>query len=338
MKKIIALGLTMLMLLGASGCQQKNDSAQAAALDFALQKADTSDLNDTVLPETFQKMGATDYTLPMLQTVFSWSFLCDDEHSIETHIDYPRSADTEKDLIKKLKNGEIELAFIEKAADDDHFDADLEYTLIGRESFLILTSDENPVQSMTAGQLKDVLDGKITNWNQLGGKDGKILLLGEYTQARDKSIFKKLFLKESSELNSNLTEEEFKRLFPYGVDHPSAARANYCATTDYVLDITTYYGLAVGWSIDNGSFINTHQIVLDGSKVSSEAIQNETTPYLLKTYAVTRKSGVSDPVQKFLSWFITDNTTGTAEYARMGNGLGALQDGSLNDYLPKDKF
>lgn len=341
MKKVIALCLAALMLVSLSSCQQTQTESQLSnpsGIAFELKRRMGSDLDTAILPETFQKIGTTAYTLPMLQYVFGSSFSCNEEHSIQTHIDYPALADTEKDLLKKLKNGEIELAFIEKNAKDTYFDEELEYTLVGRESFLLLTSDENPVKTITAGQLQDVLDGKITNWKQLGGKDGKILLLGENQYEPDRSLFKKLFMKENQELHSNLTEEEFDTLFPYGVNDPSASGADYCATTDYVVEFMTYYRLAVGWSIDNTRFVDIHQITIDGSKVSSEAIQNETTPYLLKTYAVTKKSGVSDPIQKFLYWFITGCDTGISAYARMGQGLGALEDGSLNDYLPKDKF
>lgn len=343
MKKIIALCMTGLILLGVAGCQNENgktepETTKPVLMDFNLQKTPGSDLDDTVLPQTFQKMGATNYTLSMLQNAFIQSFTCDEGMSLQTHKDYPALANTESELIDKIKTGEMEIAFVEKAKDDLSFDSDLEYTLIGRESFLILTSDQNPVKSITSEQLKNVLDGKITNWNQLGGNDGKILLLGENGYFKGSSALSKLFLNGGIVPKSNLSDDEYKKLFPDGVNSPLALKADYCMTSDYVLDFMPYYSLALNWSIDNSHYLELHQITVDDNKVTSESIQNETTPYLLKTYAVTKKSNVSESVQKFLSWLIEENGTGISEDARLGNGIGALPSDLLCNYLPKDKF
>lgn len=40
----------------------------------------------------------------------------------------------------------------------------------------IYLNERNPVKDLTLGQLKDIYTGKITNWNQVGGADKKIIL------------------------------------------------------------------------------------------------------------------------------------------------------------------
>lgn len=330
-------------MLTAAGCRSEGGEAeptttQPVVLDFNLQRSVGLTLDETVLPEAFQKMGTTKYTLPMLQNMFIQSFHCGEDERIETHKDYPRTSNTESELVDKVKKGELEVAFVEKTKDDEAFDPDLEYTLIGRESCLLLTSDRNPVQSITTEQLKDVLEGKITNWNQLGGDDGKILLLGEHGYFQGGSLLSKLFLNGGAEPKSNLTDEEYKKLFPDGADSPLALKADYCMTSDYVLGFMPYYLLSLTWSIDDGRYVDINQVTVDGNKITSTSIQNETTPYLLKTYVITKKGGVSEPMQKFLDWLISESSEGISETARCGNGIGALPADLLCDFLPKDKF
>lgn len=40
----------------------------------------------------------------------------------------------------------------------------------------VYVNEANPVQALTLQQLKDIYQGKITNWKQVGGKDQKIIL------------------------------------------------------------------------------------------------------------------------------------------------------------------
>jgi phosphate transport system substrate-binding protein len=52
--------------------------------------------------------------------------------------------------------------------------ADLVITPIAKEGFVFITHQDNPVDSLTQEQLRDIYSGKITNWNEVGGKDEEI--------------------------------------------------------------------------------------------------------------------------------------------------------------------
>lgn len=55
----------------------------------------------------------------------------------------------------------------------------------------VIVNPKNPVKQLTVKQLADIYTGKITNWKEVGGKDGKIVLL-----AREISSGTHVFFKE----------------------------------------------------------------------------------------------------------------------------------------------
>lgn len=50
----------------------------------------------------------------------------------------------------------------------------LKMTPIGREAFVFFVNQKNPIDNLTVDQITDVYMGKVTNWEQLGGKDDSI--------------------------------------------------------------------------------------------------------------------------------------------------------------------
>jgi phosphate transport system substrate-binding protein len=54
----------------------------------------------------------------------------------------------------------------------------------------------NPVNELTLDQLADIYTGKITNWNQVGGKDGKIVLLSREVNSGTHVYFKEHVLRK----------------------------------------------------------------------------------------------------------------------------------------------
>ena len=51
----------------------------------------------------------------------------------------------------------------------------LDQKAIGRDALVFIVNEDNPVQSLTRQQLKDIYAGTITNWKDVGGKDQEII-------------------------------------------------------------------------------------------------------------------------------------------------------------------
>ena len=53
--------------------------------------------------------------------------------------------------------------------------APLDQKAIGRDALVFIVNEDNPVQSLTRQQLRDIYAGKITNWKDVGGEDADIV-------------------------------------------------------------------------------------------------------------------------------------------------------------------
>ena len=53
--------------------------------------------------------------------------------------------------------------------------ADLVITPVAKEGFVFILHKDNPIDSLTQQQIRDIYSGKVTNWKQVGGKDEEII-------------------------------------------------------------------------------------------------------------------------------------------------------------------
>lgn len=86
------------------------------------------------------------------RTVDAFDMFIGGENDILLGVDYS------DELLQKAKNSGIELVKQE----------------ITREAFVFLMNKNNPVQSLTTSQIKEIYSGKITNWSEVGGDDAPI--------------------------------------------------------------------------------------------------------------------------------------------------------------------
>src|SRR5689334_16228926 len=79
--------------------------------------------------------------------------------------------------IEAVAKGEVEAAVSARGADlENPLEVDLKFTPVAWDALALVVYPSNPVRSIGAEQLHDVLTGKIKDWAQLGGKPGAINL------------------------------------------------------------------------------------------------------------------------------------------------------------------
>lgn len=72
----------------------------------------------------------------------------------------------ERDVIFVAGSSESQMAEAEKAG------AELVFTPIGREAFVFLVADSNPIDNLSYQQIKNIYSGKTANWGTLGWEQG----------------------------------------------------------------------------------------------------------------------------------------------------------------------
>ena len=86
----------------------------------------------------------------------------------------------------------------------------LDQKAIGRDALVFLVNEENPVQSLSQQQLRDIYAGKITNWKDVGGADLPIVAFQRREDSGSQTLFQKLLI-QGGELMDAPTE-----LAPHG--------------------------------------------------------------------------------------------------------------------------
>ena len=73
--------------------------------------------------------------------------------------------------IKSAEDGSADIGMCSKALDNN---SSLKQYELGKDGIVIAINPQNQVSDLSDEQLQGIFSGNITNWNQVGGSDGKI--------------------------------------------------------------------------------------------------------------------------------------------------------------------
>ena len=164
---------------------------------------------------------------------------------------------------KGIVDGDIDIAFCAKPSDEQvqyglDKGVELELIPIGREAFVFLVNKNNPVDSLSMQQLKDIYSGKITNWKDVGGANRPINVVQRNQGSGSQTTLEKLFGKD---IASNF-------FGPFGASIGFSFRF-------YVEELTKHGHIKM--------------LELNDVYPSKENVQNESYPIVSNFYAVIRK-------------------------------------------------
>ncbi len=198
---------------------------------------------------------------------------------------------------ERLINGETDIIFAAKpssqqlqAAKDKGIE--LKLTPIGYEAFVFFVNPKNSINGLTAQNIKDIYLGKITNWNELGGKDKGILAFQRNKGSGSQTALIN-FMGDAEIINPI----ETKRADGMG------------GIVKYVADYKNYSN-AIGYSF---LFYATEMVkensikllAIDGISPTRENVANKTYPLTSEFYAVT--AGTKNPnVDKLIDWILSE--------------------------------
>ena len=103
---------------------------------------------------------------------------------------------------KSLINGVCDVADMSRFMKDKEFKAAVEGGImpvahvVAMDGLPIIVHPSNPVRNLTVEQVHDIYAGKITNWNQVGGPDKKIVKISRDTNSGTYETFNKLVMKK----------------------------------------------------------------------------------------------------------------------------------------------
>ena len=157
---------------------------------------------------------------------------------------------------------------------------------------MFFVNKSNPIESLTAQQIKDIYSGKITNWREVGGKNEKIVAFQRNEGSGSQSMMLR-FMGDTPIMPAQMKVSQ-------GMG----------GIIDEVADYENTKG-AIGFSFRfyvEGIIQNPEikLIAIDGVAPTVENIKNKTYPIITPVYAVTYEGNTNQNVDKLIDWMLSD--------------------------------
>ncbi len=210
----------------------------------------------------------------------------------DTNYTFTRTEWCSQDLVRGkcdlLLSGEPTSEMLSDAA---YQGVSLQFDRIGSDPFVFFVSKDNPVESLTLQEIRDIYSGKITNWKEVGGKDAEILAFQQPTNSVSQNGMKMLVMQDETMMEP-LTRNS---LWRYVGD-------------SYLSDVIMRFDEsenALGYayqSYANALYLNDNVKVLavEGVLPEAEAVRSGDYPLIGGIYAITRKGDKSENTKKLL--------------------------------------
>ena len=183
---------------------------------------------------------------------------------------------------KAIVDGETDILFCaspsaEQKAYAEEKGVELVYVPVGLEGFVFFVNEKNPVDNLTAQQVRDIYGGTYTNWSQVGGPNR---IINPVTRLEGSG--------SQSAMNSFMGDREIAPKSPLAITGGSIG-----FSFRYYMD-----GIVANSGVK--------MLSLNGVYPSAENIQNGTYPIIAKFYAIYRADNTNENIPVLIDWILSD--------------------------------
>lgn len=183
MKKIITILCIAVMALSLfAGCGQKADDNNTAAAGGTVSTDGSTSMEKVIgaLGESFMEANSG--------TTFTYN---------------PTGSGSG---IQAVSEGRCDIGLSSRALKDDEKASGLKETTLALDGIAIIVNPQNPVKDLTLEQIAKIYTGEITNWKDVGGDDGEIVLVGREAGSGTRDGFESIVdVKDSCKYAQELT-------------------------------------------------------------------------------------------------------------------------------------
>lgn len=94
--------------------------------------------------------------------------------------------------IKAVADGTADMGMSSRELSEEETGLGLTETVIAHDAIAVVVNTTNEVTNLTKEQIKDIYEGKITNWSQVGGKDENIIVVTREAGSGTRGAFEEL--------------------------------------------------------------------------------------------------------------------------------------------------
>jgi phosphate transport system substrate-binding protein len=190
-KKLLALTMGLLMLVGVGGCgaskAETTTAASKAATTAAASKSDTTAAAtkaEAQLSGTVSVVGSTTVQ-PLAESIAK--LLNKTQPKLEIEIQGVGSGAGIKATMDGTAN--VGMSSRELKAEEK---AGIKETIIAYDGIAVIVNPKNTASALTMEQVKKIFEGDITNWKEVGGADAPIIVVSREAGSGTRSAFEEI--------------------------------------------------------------------------------------------------------------------------------------------------
>lgn len=262
--------------------------------------------NNSVKPKftelTYPRVDGSTATIPLSENLAAYLLSMSNEEAKSfikhntTHNAYENLLNGNADIILVTEPSKEELTMAEEKG------IELEVIPVVKEAFVFLVNKNNPVTNISAENIRNIYQGKVKNWNELGGPDLKIIAYQRPENSGSQTLMQNIVMK-----GLTLTEapSELKPMAMAGLIEVIAAYDN----SDQAIGYSVYYYANSMYSKDTVKFVH-----VDGVEPNNENISGDKYPFTSAYYAVLKKSEPeASNARKLLDFILSEEGQRKAE-------------------------
>ncbi len=198
-----------------------------------------------------------------------------------------------------LIDKKCDLIFVSEPSDDilsraKKAGVEFEMVGIGRDGFVFVINQENPVDTLTIEEIQKIYTGEITNWKEVGGEDIPILAYQREPNSGSQNLMEKMVMKGLAMANA---PSELILNTMYGLIDSVAAYENSRSALGYSI----YLYAKDQYVKDSIKFLS-----INGVYPTDESIADGSYPLSKIVYAIFRSDEPADsPVRRLVEWLRT---------------------------------
>lgn len=182
---------------------------------------------------------------------------------------------------KAIVDGETDILFCAAPSEEqkqyaEEQGVELVYVPVGREAFVFFVNKNNPVDNLSAQQIRDIYSGKIKNWQEVGGANRVINPVSRLSGSGSQSAME---------------------AFMGGTE--IAPKSPFAVTGGSIGFSFRYYMDGI---VENE---NVKMLSLNGVYPSSENIRNSSYPVIAEFYAIYRADNKNENIKILIDWMLS---------------------------------
>jgi len=247
--------------------------------------------------ENFPRMDGSTSTAPLAEAVAS-VLLGEPREAVQELAQFNRTTQS----FRNLAAGLCDILIVAEPT-PDVFDElkeqsfEIEIAPIALDALVFIVNADNPIESLTIKQIREIYTGKITNWSEVGGEDVEIVAFQRNAEAGSQVLMEKLVMDGIS--MADAPTQQFMTAFGMGEliteikGFDGSANAIGYTVYYYAEDMRMAEGLKI--------------IAVDGTQPGTETIRSGDYPFI-NPYYVVIGAGESEnsPARIMYTWMLSE--------------------------------